>query len=857
MKRTLILLSALAFASCINEKHHPEEQGGKFVFTAGFSEETPMGEDAKTKVFLDHNYYYNTLYVLWEKGDQVSIYDGQNNGKFVSDRIGLSTSLILDEGSFDESAQKYYALYPYDGGAKFEFDEENGDQYVTTTLPAEQIARRDAFSSHIAIADCTQDDKNFVFRNVTAVFKVNITTDKVVSLVFRGNNEEVVAGDIKVSYDDVSYGIAGNPSTTVTVKPEGETFVPGVYYFTVLPQTFNDGFTVTINMSDKGSLVRVVETSASVPRSSLSVGRAIGTDGSGTEQKPYLIKNKYDLEGLATIVSDDDILVDETTYISIEADIDLQTIDSWKPINNIRDRRHISKLDVEGNNHTISNFAPSTIAQGQLVSGDVDSGHNQPSLFGVFRGSVRNLYITNARVQKPDMSTVGILAGWVGYDGLETSYVENVHVSGILSGKKAVGGMSGMAYNAVFTNCSSDVNVTATGEHASGFIARFYENVSVVNCHASGKISGTTGIGGILGANEMTSKTTINVEQCSSTCAISGTYQIGGLVGRTQSPIAITQSWVKAGITATTTPKSGTLNPGKHVGGILGVSAESASVTIQENYYKGDISADGSFIGGIMGYATGPVTIENCHSHCNIENTGEYLRSKSKNYDMIGVGGILGGSVGSSLSIETCFVDEGEISSNAKGTLTAQNMPQTWSAWVEAVADYKRTSYYLGGGVGGVLGFVGTENSIVFGGNISFITSITCARTSAFDAPCAPIIGCISSAAEFDNKDKNRYYQSPAGKRMDLLDKTTGYEPRDLTTLPAGNKTTDIVVNACENGSNINQYCLYNRPVANDQDNSPCATAKNSKFILWNESIWDLSQRKPTLRRVHANVYQD
>ena len=45
---------------------------------------------------------------------------------------------------------------------------------------------------------------------------------------------------------------------------------------------------------------------------------------------------------------------------------------------------------------------------------------------------------------------------------------------------------------------------------------------------------------------------------------------------------------------------------------------------------------------------------------------------------------------------------------------------------MEAVADYKRTSYYLGGGVGGVLGFVGTENSIVFGGNISF-TSAGCA----------------------------------------------------------------------------------------------------------------------------------
>lgn len=845
-------MSALAIVSCVNEKHDIQEPGGRFAFTAGFiSEQLPQ-----SKVFLEHNYYKSELYVLWEKDDQVSIFDGVNNGCFISDRAGLSTSLSIDQNAdFNEEADNYYALFPYDEDAAFA--EENGTMYVSTTLPAEQTARRDAFSAHRAIAACTSADQNLQFRNVTAVFKATITTDGVSSITFQGKNGEVVAGDIKVSYndvDDVGYVVVGNPSTTVTVLPEeGDTFVPGIYYFTILPGRFQRGFTVTVDLFDQNQadIVREVNDDVSIPRSSLSIGRVIGTEGDGTVEEPYLIKNKYDLEGLATIVADDQIDNETITYIRIDNDIDLASMENWTPVNNSRNPEQIAKFDIDGNDRTISNFHPKNFERGTGL--DNNSGHDQPSLFGIVYGNVRDLNIIDAELNLEDeASTVGILAGWIGFEGKEAT-VSNVHVQGTLKGKKCVGGLSGMVRNAVITDCTTDVNVTASGEHASGFIARYYENVQIVNCHAAGTVVGTRGVGGILGFNESESDTEITVTSCSSTCSIDGNYQVGGLVGHTLSPLTISSCWVKADVTATARKKEGVLNPGKQVGGILGVAAGQASVTIRQNYYRGDITADGCFIGGILGYATGPVIIGNCHSHCNIENTGAYLLSKSKNYDMIGVGGILGGSVGSSLNIANCFVDEGEISSNAKGTLTASLMPETWSEWAESVANNKRTSYYLGGGVGGILGFVGTESGITFSGNISFITSITCNRTSAFDPPCAPIIGCISSAADFADKGKNRYYQSPDDVRMVLEDETTGYQPRNLSELPAGT-LTDNIVNACDGGTNINQYCLYNRPVSNNNDNSPSDAAKNSNFVTWNTDIWDLSQHKPTLI-VHEDVY--
>ena len=774
MKRILFLLSALALASCINEKEHqPESQGGKFAFTAGFSDEVPA--DNMTKVFLDHNYFYETLFVLWEKGDQVSVYDGNNSRKFVSDRTGLSTSLNLDSGSFDQKAEKYYALYPYDSDATF--SQEDGIQYVSTTLPAVQIARRDAFSSHVAIAGCTQNDKNFVFRNVTAVFKANITTTLVRSLVFQGKNNEDVAGDIKVSYADASYTVTGNGSKTVTIKPEG----------------------------------------------------------------------------------DDNIDESATTYISIVADIDAEGIVNWRPVNNIRHVDHISKLFVDGTKtvddgkvvetYKISNFAPTNIAPGEQVSGDQDTGHDQPSIFGIIRGTVQNLTVENASLNTTS-SNVGILAGWIGFEGLETSYVKNVSVSGSVSGNKAVGGLAGMARNADIRNCSSNVTVNAAGEHASGLIARYYENLVLRACHSSGSIKGTRGVGGILGFNEKTSSTQIDISECSSTCAIEANYQVGGLVGHTKSNILIEKSWVVAPITATSREKNGKLNPGKQVGGILGV-ADGSTAILRRNYYKGNISADGSFVGGMMGYAKGEVTIQNCHVCCNIENTGAYYSSHKKNYDMIGVGGVLGCVSGTSMYIARCFVEGDRITGKAHGTLTEALIPASWEAWIGAVTSINR-DYYLGGGIGGIVGVaapVTPSGNAVVGSNICYVKEISCTRTSVYDAPCAPIIGCISTEAAYTSYENNRYYQSPEGASMTFSDGVSGYQPRTLDQIDSD----DLIINAIADGTNLHQYCLYCKQLANKGvggvANAPSYAADTWK---WTKDIWDYNGFKPYLNDIMA-----
>lgn len=831
-------MSALAVISACSKENNPqqEEQGGKFAFTAGFSDPS----DPSTKVFLEHNYYYKELYVLWEKGDQVTVNDGVNNAAFESDRTGFSTSLLASGGgTFNQQAPEFYSLFPHDPQAVFSVEETL--PYVTTTLPATQYARRDAFSSHIAVSSTTQSQKAFMYKNVTAVFKATITTEGVESLVFAGKNNENVAGKIRVNIETAEYSLIDSPSSSSTVTvlpPEGrDTFEPGRYYFTILPQTFPSGFTVTIAMDDGVTTeVRDVSgTNIEIRRSSLSIGKAIGTEGEGTQQEPYLIRNKYDFEGIATIVADDDIPYGTTTYIRIEEDIDLKTIKSWTPINNSRDPQYIAKLDIDGNYKTIENFAPADFTEGTGVPED-GMDHNQPSLFGIIYGSVKDLTIENAALNT-NTSTVGVLAGWVGFEG-KAATVTNVHVSGVTSGKKAVGGISGMARNATFENCSAEVDVTATDENVGGFVARYYENCSFINCSSKGTVSApnSRGVGGFLGFNQVVSDQPILVRNCLSECDVVGNYQVGGLVGHTQSQMTIQDSWAKGDVAATFKKKSSSLNPGKQVGGILGVGAN-AAVTLTRCRYTGNISADGAYVGGIQGYNTGSATISHCHAEGQaITNTGAYhIANFRVNYDMLGVGGILGGSNGTDVSVSYCFADFETISSRANGSLTEH--PATWDAWVAAVKN--ESNSFQGGAVGGIIGYTSSETTVVYR-NISWVQTISCSRTSEFDAPCAPIVGSISK----DNQptggltmEDNRYFVSSSAS-MTINDGCTNYTPRnDLI-----GQATNSVLNAVQKeGTQVNYYCLFCRVVKTAD--KPSETSVN---WAWGGN-WNTTGNKPYL----------
>ena len=431
----------------------------------------------------------------------------------------------------------------------------------------------------------------------------------------------------------------------MTVSPaEGlEAFEAGAYYFSVLPQTFANGFTVTAYLADGSKDVRTVNNSVTIPRSSLVVGKPFADiTGTGTEADPFIIKTVHDLCNLSGVLS-----LENPNYVELAADIDMAGVTTWAPICNTRTADNIPELHFDGKNHTISNFAPTSLTAGE--------GGNQLSLFGSLYGSCKNLNVTNVSLQLTGESTVAPIAGFAGKIGGSITLFENVHVSGAVSAKKVVAGFVASLYNAKFVNCSAGVDIQTTDNHNGGFVARVGADNAVgvfENCYATGNINCATKkkgrfMGGFYGGDEFSSNLTFT--RCWASGNIVGEYQDGSFAGYFDSGTAnITDCYATGNITNIASP-----NYGKQLGGIVGVNK--GDLTITRCYCTGNLAcAKAESVGGILGLgASGNATISNCFF------TGKLTAPT------YGVGGIVGYTKGVSLLVENCYA-AGELSASEK-----------------------------------------------------------------------------------------------------------------------------------------------------------------------------------------------
>lgn len=230
---------------------------------------------------------------------------------------------------------------------------------------------------------------------------------------------------------------------------------------------------------------------------------------------------------------------------------------------------------LDGAGYTISNF---TIAK---------STANNVGFFGVIKEAViKNLNFDYVTVT--GKSYVGTLAGLV--QGTAWS-IQNVAVSnGNINAVSYAGGLIGSlaaASTEPIANCSFHGNVIAAGTRAAGLVSNLYGNL--VNCYVTGSVSGTTYIGGLAGYSYGDADITTSY----STANVTGTNYVAGLVG------------YKVKGTIQDSFAAGTMKGAKYVGGILG--AASGAVTIKNCYAAISLNASSTIRGGIVG-ATSNVT---------------------------------------------------------------------------------------------------------------------------------------------------------------------------------------------------------------------------------------------------------
>jgi hypothetical protein len=222
--------------------------------------------------------------------------------------------------------------------------------------------------------------------------------------------------------------------------------------------------------------------------------------GTGESNNPFLIATPEDLNSIGANQTDWD-----KNFVLI-SDIDLAAYDG----NSLKiagtDYQAAFTGTFDGAGHTISNFTYNAHLEDYV---------------GLFRSTsssavIKNLTLTNINVS--GSSTVG---GLVGYN---MGAILNVRCSGAVYGEDDVGGLVGQSDSGYIRDCNSSVTVFAS-DWGGGGIGSSMIYTPIINCCATGNVSGSNGLGGLV--NDIQWCYVINSY---ATGDVTGDYRIGGLV---------------------------------------------------------------------------------------------------------------------------------------------------------------------------------------------------------------------------------------------------------------------------------------------------------------------------------------
>ncbi len=205
--------------------------------------------------------------------DAISVFDGTTlqNKRFATKESGARVTF---SGIAPES-ETYTALYPYQEGASI------SGGVVSAAIPTTQYAQSGTTfdpQAVLSVASTTSTEMTFSFKNVCSLVKFT-TTEPWAKIVFKGNKGEKVAGNVSITVASEPTATATGSAESIELKPQSEatSFAAGTYYISVLPQEFEEGFTLEAyktGNSTTADCVLNIDTSVEVERSQiLNVGK--------------------------------------------------------------------------------------------------------------------------------------------------------------------------------------------------------------------------------------------------------------------------------------------------------------------------------------------------------------------------------------------------------------------------------------------------------------------------------------------------------------------------------------------------------------------------------------------------------
>jgi hypothetical protein len=228
--------------------------------------------------------------------------------------------------------------------------------------------------------------------------------------------------------------------------------------------------------------------------------------GSGTAEDPYQIWTAEQMNAIGAGPSAWD------KHFKLMADIDLSSFGTAFNIIGTAWGQPFSGV-FDGDGHAISNF--------ECSAPDVYS----VGLFGYVRGEnaqIKNLRLIDPSIHAETEDYVGSLIGRIQSGTITACSVEN----GIVCGKESVGGLIGFNDHGSITECFSTATVSGT-TGVGGLVGENFRKIT--NCYSSGSVSGNEKIGGLVGNGHNPD----SITNCYSTARVSGAESVGGLVGTT------------------------------------------------------------------------------------------------------------------------------------------------------------------------------------------------------------------------------------------------------------------------------------------------------------------------------------
>jgi hypothetical protein len=227
------------------------------------------------------------------------------------------------------------------------------------------------------------------------------------------------------------------------------------------------------------------------------------------------------------------------------------------------------------------------------AAGTVQGTKRVGGLVGDMEGTMTSCYATGT--VSATSHYVGGLIGW----NLWSQVCDCYTTTTVNGGGSNVGGLVGYSSQGTLSSCQTSGEVTGSNTSVGGLVG--YNIDTIVDCHATGSVSGAASVGGLTGTNDGA----IRRSSASGTVNASGS-NTGGLVG------------CNMGLISASFATGHVVGSGSSVGGLAG---ENSCGSIVNSYAWGSVEG-GSNVGGLVGfmfgdtivssYAVGPVSGSRC-----------------------------------------------------------------------------------------------------------------------------------------------------------------------------------------------------------------------------------------------------